>query len=246
MGNIELCWVDHAYMFFFGLVIPLMVSFQGKPKLGKSQWTSEEKIRAYIANGLIMWAAAVLVLAIWFGTGRSFQDFGFKAPSINIFGMTAIAVLVLAYFGDLIHEIFTDSRRQSLIEKWSKNAPFLPSNSREYRYFTFAGFSAGFCEEIIYRGFMINYLLACSSGHWSAWYMAMLLPAIIFGALHSYQGHIAVNKIIFGGILFGLIYYYTQSFLLVVIIHFAIDMISAYVHQRLWNGRASRNTKTQE
>lgn len=60
----------------------------------------------------------------------------------------------------------------------------MPQNVREHRLFGLLSATAGICEEIVYRGFVM-WLAAAYMGLPAA----ALMQAIIFGVGHAYQGH---------------------------------------------------------
>ena len=233
MGDLLLGAADHFLFIVIGLVIPFMAILQGKPDMSGFDFSPKQKIALYYSNGLLMWLASFLILGAWLFYKRDLVSFGFSVPVMSSAVISCTLIFVLLYLGDLAFETISPSRKQKTIDKLAENTPFLPSNGTELAHFTFAAFTAGVCEEIIFRGFFINYLLAFSGhtvvGQWSA----ILLPALLFSVVHIYQGHKAVLKILLAGILFGLIYYLSGSLLIVIILHFTMDMISAYVAMRL-------------
>jgi len=197
---------DHILFILIGLVIPFMAIIQGKPDMSQIEFSPKQKIALYYSNGLLMWLASILILGAWLFYDRDLASFGFRLPEMSTIVFSCTLIFILLYLGDLIYETISPSRKQKTIIKLTENTPFLPSDHRELAHFTFAAFTAGVCEEIIFRGFFINYLLAFSGhtiiGQWSA----ILLPALLFSVVHIYQGHKAVLKILLAGILFGLIY----------------------------------------
>jgi membrane protease YdiL (CAAX protease family) len=61
--------------------------------------------------------------------------------------------------------------------------------------------SAGFCEEFVFRGYVLRQLLALSDSTTAA----VLGQGVIFGVMHVYQGWIPVLHITVLGILFGVL-----------------------------------------
>jgi len=233
VGGFLLGTADHILFIIIGLVIPFMSVLQGKPDMSGFDFTPKQKIALYYSNGLLMWLASFLIVGAWLFYGRDIVSFGFSLPKMSKVVIGCTVLFIVLYFGDLVFETISPARKQETISKLADNTPFLPSNNRELAHFTFAAFTAGVCEEIIFRGFFINYLLAFSGhtiiGQWSA----ILLPALLFSVVHIYQGHKAVLKILLAGILFGIIYYWSGSLLIVILLHFLMDMISAYVAMKL-------------
>ena len=235
MGDFLLGTADHILFILIGLVIPFISIAQGKPDMSEIDFSPKQKIALYYSNGFIMWLASFMIVGAWIYYKRDLLDFGFGLPDMTQMVLWLTLTFVVLYIGDLFFETLNPSRKQKTIDKLTENTPFLPSNNAELAHFTFAAFTAGVCEEIIFRAFFINYLLAFSGhtvvGQWSA----ILLPALLFSVVHIYQGHKAVLKILLAGVLFGLIYYLSGSLLIVVLLHFLMDMISAYIGMKLLN-----------
>lgn len=206
---------------------------QGKPDMSAFDFSSKQKIALYYSNGLMMWLVSFVIIGLWIYKSRSLVDFGFGVPQINHNILLLTFVFIGLYVGDLFFETITPARKQKTISKLTENTPFLPRNNKEFAHFTFAALTAGVCEEIIFRAFLINYLLAFSGHTLIGEFSAIILPALLFSVVHIYQGHKAVLKILLAGILFGLIYYLSGSLLIVMLLHFLLDMISAYVGMRL-------------
>ena len=239
MGNFLLGFGDHLLFIVVGLVIPFLSIAQGKPDFTEFDFSPEKKISLYYSNGLLMWVASFIIIAVWLYNARSLSDFGFRMPIMTQNEITLTLAFVILYLGDLFYETISPARKQKTISKLSENTPFLPSNHTELAHFTFAALTAGVCEEIIFRAFLINYLLAFSGHTFVGQCSAIILPALLFSVVHIYQGHKAVLKILLAGVLFGLIYYLSGSLLIVMMLHFALDMISAYVGMRLLNSPAA-------
>jgi uncharacterized protein len=52
---------------------------------------------------------------------------------------------------------------------------------------------------------------------------------LVFAVSHLYQGIWAVIKILIVAILFGIIFWYSKSLLLVVVLHVLVDLVSGLV-----------------
>lgn len=235
MGNFLLGLGDHILFVIIGLVIPFISIAQGKPDMTAFDFSSKKKIALYYSNGLFMWLVSFIIIAVLLYNDRSLVDFGFRLPAWSQNIIMLSLVFILLYLGDLFYETINPTRKQKTIIKLKENTPFLPSNNTELAHFTFAALTAGVCEEIIFRAFLINYLLAFSGHNIVGQCSAIVLPALLFSVVHIYQGHKAVLKILLAGLLFGMIYYLSGSLLIVIILHFALDMLSAYVGMKLLN-----------
>jgi membrane protease YdiL (CAAX protease family) len=102
--------------------------------------------------------------------------------------------------------------------------------------------TAGVCEEILYRGFLVNYFIDPMKDGFP--WMAGVFPSVLFSIAHFYQGYMAMFKIFLLSLLFGLIFIFSQSLLFVVIIHFLIDftggVLAISIRQKEQSGKQEK------
>jgi membrane protease YdiL (CAAX protease family) len=75
----------------------------------------------------------------------------------------------------------------------------LPRTAAEIAVWLVTSASAGFCEELVFRGYLQRQLLALSRSSWAA----LIGQGLVFGVMHAYQGWRAVVSISVLGMLFG-------------------------------------------
>ncbi|MBI3685740.1 MAG: CPBP family intramembrane metalloprotease [Actinobacteria bacterium] len=98
----------------------------------------------------------------------------------------------------------------------------LPRTFRERRAFTGLAVTAGTCEELCYRGFLIAVVTALAPGWGSS--QLVLASAVGFGLAHAYQGLLGiVLTSLLGGCL-AVLYLGTGSLLLPVFYHVLLDL----------------------
>lgn len=141
------------------------------------------------------------------------------------------AILVGAYLADILYSIFSPEELRKTQEQWESSVPFLPEEYRELPAYTFMCVAAGVCEEIMFRGFMVTYFI--DPLHTGFPWMAAVFPAILFSLAHFYQGYKAMAKIFLLSMLFALIFIFSKSLLIVVVIHFLIDLVGGIAAIRM-------------
>lgn len=123
------------------------------------------------------------------------------------------------------------------INKTMRSLEFaLPVSARERRWWLLVSLSAGVCEEVLYRGFLMHYLsgsLAGSPALGSA--RALLISSTVFGLSHTYQGITGVFRTGLSGLLLGLATLLTGNLLVPIMLHILFDM------QMLWMYRPQRD-----
>jgi membrane protease YdiL (CAAX protease family) len=97
-----------------------------------------------------------------------------------------------------------------------------PTNPLERRYFAALSISAGVCEEVIFRSFLVGYFH--SAPFFLGVVIALLASSVLFGINHGYQGPVGVLTTGIGGLFFGLIYFTTGSLVVAMVLHALIDL----------------------
>ena len=97
----------------------------------------------------------------------------------------------------------------------------LPRTPAELALFRALSLTAGFCEELLYRGFLMWYL-----GHWLGLVPSLALVSLLFGLGHSYQGVRGVVTTGLVGVVLGLVYLLAGSLVPAMILHAVGDLHS--------------------
>lgn len=83
----------------------------------------------------------------------------------------------------------------------------LPHTALQYAIWMLLAVSAGFCEEVVFRGYFQRQFHAMTGSAAAA----VLLQALVFGVGHFYEGSWAVAKIIMFGVLFGILAWWRKT-----------------------------------
>lgn len=99
---------------------------------------------------------------------------------------------------------------------------FLPRTREERAWFAAVSVSAGICEEVVFRGFLIRYLdaLPLGLGLWGA----VIASAVIFGINHGYQGWRGIVVTTILALVFTAFFLLTGSLWIPIVIHVLIDL----------------------
>ena len=95
----------------------------------------------------------------------------------------------------------------------------MPRSDAEMRWFDRLAVTAGVCEELLYRGYLIWYL-----GTWLALVPAVLVAAVVFGFGHAYQGPRGVALTTMVGLFLSAIYLLTGSLVAGMVFHALMDL----------------------
>jgi membrane protease YdiL (CAAX protease family) len=157
---------------------------------------------------------------------------GVSYPTIDNIVMILCGATALIYATDTFYNYYNSKK----VKEESKDlSMIMPTSWSDYRHFVFLAIAAGVCEEIVFRGFLVNYIIKLFEAQSYNYYLALVIPGIIFSISHIYQGVFAVVKIFSLSLLFGAIFLYSKSLLLVIIIHVLVDLISGAVMVLVYN-----------
>jgi uncharacterized protein len=99
---------------------------------------------------------------------------------------------------------------------------YLPRKALECALWVLVSLSAGFCEELVYRGYLQRQFTAWTRSP----VLALLLQAIVFGVSHGYQGLAACAKIAVFGLVFGVVALWRRSLRPGMLAHAATDILA--------------------
>jgi len=233
MNEIELGVFDHILLFLLGIVLPALAVFQTQEELSELEFDTPMKKQVYYGNGIFQWICVFFIVLVWWGYSRPFADLGFQVGNWTSPAWILLIIFCSLYLLDVWWELRNEKKIAETKIKWGKEIPILPTNFEEFKHFLFVAFSAGVCEEIIFRGFFIQYFLAINQDNELGNWLAVIIPACLFAFGHLYQGEKAVIKILGMAILFGWIFILTKSLLLLMLIHFLVDVLGGYLAYRI-------------
>jgi uncharacterized protein len=139
------------------------------------------------------------------------------------YGMGIGAVIMLALTPLLLRMV----RRRSEKTVAAATSRFLPDFSyllpvtpRERWLFALVAISAGICEELVFRGWLLNALHSIHAENWTL----VVLAAAIFGAAHFYQEVAGVIMTLVLGLIFCGLYVASGNLLVPIVLHTILDL----------------------
>ena len=135
-------------------------------------------------------------------------------------GMTAGAFLVILL--PAVIALRSEKLREKSVKASKRLRFMLPSTGEERRWWWLLCITAGICEEILYRGFLLHYLHTMPFHLNLTW--ALVVSSLIFGIGHSYQGVAGMVSTAVIGFLLGVMFLITGSLWLPIVVHAVMDL----------------------
>jgi membrane protease YdiL (CAAX protease family) len=172
-----------------------------------------------------LWLLTPLVVLWWLWSGRALSLLGFGVPGGWAFWVGVIVVVSLATaLGHQVALVRASAEARAQVRKQFRGVPALmvPRDSRERRMWVGLSLTAGLCEEVLYRGFLMWYLMS-----WLPEAAAVLASAAVFGVAHLYLGWgIGVLRATVVGVVLGVAYLLTGTLWVPIVLHAVVDVTS--------------------
>ena len=195
---------------------------QGLPALRRRLWTRAMAVQ---------WTLAAAALGVWFAHHRDARALGLGlAPSMALtgvlVGLVTIVVIVLRQRGALVTE---EALRARVRARLAPVERLMPRTAAEMPLFGALAATAGICEELLFRGYVLWY-----AAHFMPYALACVLQAVIFGICHAYQGRNGIWMTMFAGAFFTAVVVLTGSLYPAMLIHGLMDLHAGDLARRVF------------
>jgi CAAX protease family protein len=178
-------------------------------------------IQVYVWNILALWA--LTAACIW--TSRlnhlALSDLGEQTGNafrtLVVCGIVTAIVLLLIGVQKAQKKKANPEHLEKVLEKVKR---LLPRNSTERAVWVVVSITAGVCEEILYRGWLLSLFGAALGSVW----LGLLISSILFGFAHAYQGRNAIFGTGVLGAIFGVVFVVCGSLIPGQVLHTAMDL----------------------
>lgn len=179
-------------------------------------------IVGYIALGLRRRGLRLLDLVA--GRWRSLAEV-LRDTAVAV-GFWFVAWMVLAWLGYALGL----ANSHATAEAREKLSFMVPRSTSQLALFLGLSATAGFCEEIIFRGYLQRQFAALTRSE----LVAVLLQAVIFGAGHGYEGRARMLLIAVYGVMFGMLALWRRSLRPGMIAHGMHDAVEGILLRRFF------------
>jgi uncharacterized protein len=173
------------------------------------------RTRIYIDSIVSLWALALITAVVAWWSRFGLAELGLVRVTPGELagwtsGLTVAGLLVMA------------AARAAGARETALLGHLLPGTTKEKAFFVVLSLTAGVCEELIFRGFMLSALHAATG----SLTLAVVVSAGAFGVVHAYQQAAGALRAAVLGVLLALAVVYTSSIVPAILAHAALDLIA--------------------
>ena len=225
-------WADHVLAATLILFIPAPVWSVSRLARRIESGDAGARIRFYGWGMADQWTLTLLLGMLWHWTGRPPAALGIVAPAGTSAWITvALCVATAIFFAAQIRTVLESEEAQASLRAQLERSPgsrtVIPASAAEMRVFAAAGVTAGICEELLYRGFVLWYFTALLPRGW-----AIVAAVAIFGIGHAYQGLRGVLMTAMVGGIAMAVYLWTGSLIAPIVMHVTLDLANGFIGYR--------------
>jgi membrane protease YdiL (CAAX protease family) len=216
------------------LLLVLGVLSVGNAKSGHGGHSGNSHIRIYLATIIYEW---LFTAYVWWGVRRAGgtirELIGGRWQRVEDF-LLDVAIASAAWIGTLlllaVVALGLGMQHASNIEDARKQIGFLaPQSGLEVFLWVCLSATAGFCEEVLFRGYLQRQFTRLLRNRWTA----LVVVSILFGLGHGYEGAQRMVLIAMLGLSFGVLSMWRKSLRPAMMAHTMQDTISGLLLRAL-------------
>jgi membrane protease YdiL (CAAX protease family) len=224
-------WLDHLFVASLLIGLPAYAAWH-VPRLTRHIEADPAYARTkdYLLTVALQWALTLALLAWWVLAARPFADLGLVAPAGRSW-VTFVTAAIVAFFASQVRSVARSPEAQAKVRAQLDSQPsvrvILPTTPAEMRAFSALAVTAGVCEEILYRGYLLYYLRQVLPGA-----AAVAAAIAAFGLAHAYQGRRGIVLTGLAGATAMAFYLLTGSLGASIVLHATVDLANGFMAYR--------------
>lgn len=218
---------DHLLVMIVAVAYPLYFTLHWYRQIRPQLQTGKARARPgfYRRSMIELWLLTPAVLLWWLWSGRAWVAVGLGVPGGWAFWVGVVVVVALgSMLGRQVAVVRGSAEARAQVRRQFRGVQGLigPQDRLERRMWVGLSLTAGFCEEVLYRGFLTWYLMT-----WLPQAAAVPVCAAAFGVAHLYLGWgVGVLRATVAGVVLGAAYLLTGTLWVPIALHSVVDVTS--------------------
>ena len=189
--------------------------------------------REYFWTIAMEWGLTLALVAWWQWAARPLPALGVVLPEgTGAWWTLLVCTGGIGFYAQQARTVAASPDARASLRKQLATQPnvrmILPATVRDARVFMGVAITAGICEEVLYRGYLLWYLQSIGLGRG-----AVVVAIVAFGLAHAFQGiRGSVGAGVMGAIAMGL-YLLTGSLVAPIVLHATVDLANGLMAYRV-------------
>ncbi|MFI5370283.1 MAG: CPBP family intramembrane glutamic endopeptidase [Candidatus Eisenbacteria bacterium] len=223
--------VDHLLALVLAIFFPIRSATFGYRHLKRAADADVPRVRMWLYRQAmtIQWTLVAGLAVLWVWRVRSWAGLGLVWHPDARTGWTAavVAALIIGVAVQLPRALRDPEALARIRRRLGHVRRMMPAAPHEMRTFYLLSFTAGVCEELLYRGYLLWY-----ARHFLPWPAAAVLAVVLFGIGHSYQGPGGILTTMIAGAALMTLYLTSGSLYIPMLVHTLMDSYSGTLGRR--------------
>ena len=220
------CWDAWLLTLVLAAVVPVYGCVRFRRR-GDAQAALSGRAKAvfYGRVSLSQWLLVAAMVWIARRHGLSVANLGEQAGEARLTaGVTVGLLSIVAVVWAVVRWRVRRARPEKLAASLGRLGKLAPAFGVEMAAFVVLCITAGVCEELLYRGWLVNILRVATGSVW----VAVGVGALVFGIAHAYQGIQGMLRAGFVGLQLAVLFVFAGSLIPGQVLHAAVDLLVGY------------------
>jgi membrane protease YdiL (CAAX protease family) len=183
------------------------------------------RLRLWSRWMILLWTLTAVGIGLWLFEARDWRELRFVSPQgWRLWGSVGFILTSAIIFAQPIVRMARSTRRKRIKVANPRVEQLSPRTRSELRWWIALSLSAGFCEEFIFRGYLI-WAFQLLFGSWGA----AAFSVVVFAMAHAYQGAKGILAVGVVGALFTLVVLMSGSLWPAIALHALVDISQGLV-----------------
>jgi membrane protease YdiL (CAAX protease family) len=100
----------------------------------------------------------------------------------------------------------------------------LPTTATERKWFAISAITAGICEELLYRGFLMSYIPTIFPMFARQFVIISIISGLVYGLSRAYLGFRGITQTALTGFSFAIVYFLSGSLIPAMVVHVLVEL----------------------
>jgi membrane protease YdiL (CAAX protease family) len=171
----------------------------------KKQISTDPNARLFYYRTQVLWewSWVVILVIIFIPRPQPFQQLGITVP--GLLGLIIMAALLLGVGLSILLIRRNPRALENMQRSLEYYAVLLPSTPQERKWFAAVAITGSICEELLYRGFLLNFLAIIFPG--LDFLIASIISGIVYGLSRAYLGGRGILQNALNGFSFAVVFF---------------------------------------